>query len=311
MTTALLTHTDCLEHVTPDGHPERVDRLRAALAALEAEEFQHLIRVEASLASDEAINRAHAPGYAEGLKSRIPESGAAPIDADTWLSPGSWNAALRCAGAVVDAIDMVLDDQVGNAFCAVRPPGHHAESNRAMGFCLLNSAGIGALHAIEARGLSRVAIVDFDVHHGNGAQDIFERDGRVLYVSTHEYPLYPGTGAPHETGVGNIVNICLPAGTASAEYREAFEARAIPPVERFKPELLIISAGFDAHFRDPLAQLMLTEEDFAWATQRLCEVAKECCGGRVVSTLEGGYDLQGLARSTAAHVRVLMEHAPR
>ncbi|MEO1505162.1 MAG: histone deacetylase family protein [Pseudomonadota bacterium] len=311
MTTALITHSDCLEHVTPDGHPERVDRLRAVMAALEAEEFQHLVRLEASEATDVAINRAHAPGYAEALKARIPDRGASPIDADTWLSPGSWRSAVRAAGAVMDGVDLVLENKVGNVFCAVRPPGHHAEADRAMGFCLLNSAGIGALHAIESHGLSRVAIVDFDVHHGNGAQDIFERDGRVLYVSTHEWPLYPGTGAAHETGVGNVVNVCLPAFTDGAAYRPIFEAQVMPAVEAFRPELLIISAGFDGHRDDPLAQLMLTEDDFAWATQRLCEAATSLCDGRVVSTLEGGYDLASLARSAAAHVRVLMEQPSR
>ena len=311
MPTALLTHPDCLEHVTPPGHPERVDRLRAVMAALEAEPFQDLIRLEAPKVSMAAAERAHPAAHIAALRDATPDDGWAQIDGDTFLSPGSWSAVERAAGAVVEAVDLVMRGDVGNAFCAVRPPGHHAETTRAMGFCFLNNAAIGALHAIETHGLSKVAIVDFDVHHGNGTQEIYEKDGRVFYASSHEWPLFPGTGAPHETGVGNIVNVCLPALTGTTEFRAAFDGRVIPPLEAFAPELVIISAGFDAHRDDPLAQLMLTEEDLAWATERLCAVAKEHAQGRVVSTLEGGYDLQALARSTARHVQVLMEHAVR
>ncbi len=309
MATALLTHMDCLDHVTPDGHPERVDRLRSVLAALETEAFQDLIRVQAPEVAREAVDRAHAPGYADRILEQLPASGGVALDADTWLSPGSWRAAARAAGAVVEAVDMVLDGEVRNAFCAVRPPGHHAERDRAMGFCLLNGVAIGALHAVEARGLARVAVVDFDVHHGNGTQDIFERDGRLFYASTHQWPLYPGTGAPHETGVGNIVNVCLPALAGSVEFRAAFASGLLSAVERFKPELLMISAGFDAHGDDPLAQLLLNESDFVWATDRLCQLAARDWNGRVVSTLEGGYDLPALARSTAAHVAALMRNS--
>ena len=244
------------------------------------------------------------------IVAMVPESGDAAIDADTHLSPGSLRAARRAAGAQVLAVDMVLSGEVANAFCATRPPGHHAEANRAMGFCLFNNAAIGALHAIEAHGLHRVAIVDFDVHHGNGAQDIFERDGRVMYCSSHEWPLYPGTGAPDETGVGNIVNATLPGLSTGREFREAYERLILPALDRFRPELLYISAGFDAHARDPLATLQLSERDYVWVTNALCDVADRWCGGRVVSTLEGGYDLEGLARSTAAHLKVLMERAP-
>ena len=307
--TALITHPDCLEHVTPDGHPERVDRLRAVLSALEGPEFQDLIRIDAPLAEREALLRAHSADYLDSIEQAVPASGGVAVDADTWLSPGSWNAALRCAGAVVEAVDLALSDQVGAVFCAVRPPGHHAERERAMGFCLLSSAVIGALHAVDACGLSRVAVVDFDVHHGNGTQDVMESDGRIFYGSCHQYPLYPGTGGAHEVGVGNVVNLCLPPMSGSIEVREGFAETLLPALERFRPELLIISAGFDAHAADPLAQLLLDEDDFIWMTEKLCDVAMKHCQGRVVSTLEGGYDLGALGRSTAAHMRVLMSHA--
>jgi acetoin utilization deacetylase AcuC-like enzyme len=309
MTTALISHPDCLEHVTPPGHPERVDRLRAIDQALQDEAFMFLQRVDAPLAEDSAILRAHPKSHLDHIAGLVPETGDVALDADTYVSPLSLRAARRAAGAQVLAVDMVLAGEAANAFCATRPPGHHAEAMRAMGFCLFNNAAIGALHAIEAHGLRRVAIVDFDVHHGNGAQDIFERDGRVMYCSSHEWPLYPGTGAPHETGVGNIVNATLPGLSTGSEFREAYEQTILPALERFRPELLYISAGFDAHARDPLATLQLSERDFVWVTNALCDVADRWCGGRIVSTLEGGYDLEGLARSAAAHVKVLMERA--
>jgi acetoin utilization deacetylase AcuC-like enzyme len=310
MTTALISHADCLDHATPEGHPERADRLRALDQTLQDEAFMFLQRVDAPLAEDAAILRAHPQSHLDRVTALIPQAGDAPIDSDTFVSPGSLRAARRAAGAQVLAVDMVLSGEVSNAFCATRPPGHHAEANRSMGFCLFNNAAIGALHAIEAHGLHRVAIVDFDVHHGNGAQDIFERDGRVMYCSSHEYPLYPGTGAPGERGVGNIVNATLPSMATGREFREVYEAMILPALERFRPELLYISAGFDAHARDPLATLQLSERDFVWVTNALCDVADRHCGGRIVSTLEGGYDLEGLARSAAAHVKVLMERAP-
>jgi acetoin utilization deacetylase AcuC-like enzyme len=310
MSTALISHHDCLDHRTPEGHPERPDRLRAVEAALQEECFAHLIRVEAPLAEDAHLLRAHPQAHLDALEQALPREGRRALDPDTWLSPGSLRAARRGAGAQVAAVEMVLSGEVANAFCATRPPGHHAEAMRAMGFCLYNNAAIGALHAVEAHGLSRVAIVDFDVHHGNGAQDIFERDGRVLYASTHEWPLFPGTGAPEETGVGNIVNACLPSLSDGRAFREAMERQVLPAVDRFRPELLYVSAGFDAHADDPLATLQLSERDFVWATHALCDLAEAHCGGRLVSTLEGGYDLEALARSTAAHVKVLMERAP-
>lgn len=309
MTTAILCHPDCFDHLTPPGHPERVDRLKAVEMALAGADFDHLLRVEAPLATDEQLLRAHPQSHLDALEALLPTSGHAHVDPDTCLSPGTLRAARRAAGANVLAVDMVMGGEVSNAFCAVRPPGHHAERSRAMGFCFYNSAGVGALHALAEHGISRVAIVDFDVHHGNGAQDVFLRDGRVLYASSHEWPLYPGTGRADETGVGNIVNVPLPGGSDGAAFRAAYERTILPALDRFEPELLIISAGFDGHRRDPLATLELTAADFAWVTHALCDVADSRCGGRVVSTLEGGYDLEGLALSTAAHVKVLAERA--
>ena len=311
MATALLTHSDCHEHVTPPGHPERVDRLRAVLAALEAPRFQDLIRIEAPAVDADAVARAHPPAYSKALYDGVPTEGWAQIDGDTFLAPGSMRAAERVAGAAVEAVDLVMRGEVGNVFCAVRPPGHHAETVRAMGFCLWNGVAIGALHALEAHGLSRVAIVDFDVHHGNGTQEIFERDGRVFYGSSHQFPLFPGTGAARETGVGNIVNVPLSAYSGTAAFQEAYEGRILPALDAFAPQLLIMSAGFDAHRDDPLAQLELTEDDFVWVTEKLCAVAGKHCGGKVVSMLEGGYDLDALARSAARHVDTLMAHSVR
>ena len=309
MSTVIISHPDCFEHVNPPGHPECVDRLRAVEAALGIEAFALLPRVEAPLATPAQLLRAHPQSHLDRLAALSPRSGFAGIDADTTMAPGSLNAALRAAGANVLAVDMVLGGEAPNAFCAVRPPGHHAEAMRAMGFCLFGNAAVGALHAVEAHGLTRVAVVDFDVHHGNGTQDIFQNDGRLFYASTHEWPLYPGTGAADETGVGNIVNAPLAGMSDGRAFRAAFERLILPALDRFAPELLIVSAGFDAHARDPLATLQLGEADFAWVTHALCDVADAHCRGRVVSTLEGGYDLEALARSTAAHVRVLVERA--
>jgi len=309
MSTVIISHPDCFEHVNPPGHPECVDRLRAVEAALGIEAFSLVPRIQAPLATVQQLLRAHPQAHIDRLRALSPASGWASVDADTSLSPGSLNAALRAAGANVLAVDMVMGGEAPNAFCAVRPPGHHAEAMRAMGFCLFGNAAIGALHAVEAHGLTRVAVVDFDVHHGNGTQDIFQNDGRLLYASTHEWPLYPGTGAAEETGVGNIVNAPLPGMSGGREFRAAFDTLILPALNRFRPELLIVSAGFDAHARDPLATLQLGEADFVWATNALCDIADAHCRGRLVSTLEGGYDLEALARSTAAHVRVLMERA--
>jgi acetoin utilization deacetylase AcuC-like enzyme len=308
MPTALLSHPDCLLHVNPPGHPERVERLRAIQAALEAEEFVYLVRAEAPLAEDAHLLRAHPPAHLSALASRAPKDGFAPLDADTFLCPGSLAAARRAAGAVVAAVDMVMAGEVRNAFCAVRPPGHHAETATPMGFCLFGNVVVGARHALEAHGLSRVAIVDFDVHHGNGTQDLVWDDARILFASTQQMPLYPGSGAADERGAhGQIVNVPLPPGAGGAAFRAGFLGRVLPAVEAHAPEMILVSAGFDAHARDPLANLELTEADFAWATERLCDLADRHAGGRLVSTLEGGYDLSALAASVVAHVRVLME----
>ena len=308
MTTALVTHSDCLAHVNPPGHPERVERLQAILAALEAEEFAYLVRVEAPLAEDAHLLRAHPASHLAALEARLPGQGFAALDADTFLCPGSLTAARRAAGAVVKAVDMVMAGEVRNAFCAVRPPGHHAETATPMGFCLFGNVVIGARHALETHGLKRVAIVDFDVHHGNGTQDLVWDDARVAFASTHQMPLYPGTGSPDERGARDqIVNVPLPPGASGAVFRAAMLAKVLPAIEAHAPEMILVSAGFDAHARDPLANLNLNEADFAWATARLYELAGRVCGGRIVSTLEGGYDLSALAASVAAHVRVLME----
>jgi acetoin utilization deacetylase AcuC-like enzyme len=314
MTTALITHCDCLEHVNPPGHPEAVDRLRAVMAALEAEEFAYLARVEAPLAGDEALLRVHPAAHIARIEADRPARGFATLDADTFMCPGSVTAARRAAGAIVQAVDMVMAGEVANAFCAVRPPGHHAEPETPMGFCLFGTVAVGAMHALEAHGLKRVAIMDFDVHHGNGTQALLWNEKRVLFASTQQMPLYPGTGSPHEKGAhGQIVNVALDPGAGGAEFREAMRKVVLPAIDAHAPEMVFISAGFDAHARDPLANLNLTEADFAWATRELCTLADRHAGGRVVSTLEGGYDLTALAASVAAHVRVLMErvHVPQ
>ncbi|TXH34506.1 MAG: histone deacetylase family protein [Rhodospirillaceae bacterium] len=306
MTTALVTHPACLEHDTGPGHPERIDRLRVVLAALDRPEFAALQRIEAPLASRAAIARVHGADYVEAVLGAIPDEDYAMLDGDTIVSPGSGQAALRAAGATMAAVDAVAAGQVRNAFCAIRPPGHHAEATRAMGFCLFNNIAIAAAHARATHGWGRVAVVDFDVHHGNGTQHMFEADPSLFFASTHQMPLYPGTGAVQETGCGNICNAPLPPGAGSAEFRAAMSDIVLPTVEAFRPDLLLISAGFDAHRADPLANLAFEAEDFAWATQELMALADRCCQGRVVSTLEGGYDLKALAESAAAHVAALM-----
>ena len=306
MTTLLITHAACLAHETPPGHPERSDRLRAVLQALKGEPFQNLVREEAPRASIEDVSRAHPRAHVEGLLARVPNQGFERIDGDTAMSPGSGEAALRAAGAVMHGVDQVMAGNVQNAFCAVRPPGHHAEPETAMGFCLFNNAAIAALYAREKHGLQKAAIVDFDVHHGNGTQAIFESDPDVLYISTHQSPLYPGTGGAQETGVGNILNLPLGEGTGGEAFRAVFTGEVLPALLTFSPDILFISAGFDAHADDPLAGLNFTEADYAWATQQLMGVASNVCNGRIVSTLEGGYDLEALAHSASAHVRALM-----
>jgi acetoin utilization deacetylase AcuC-like enzyme len=307
MDTLLFTHPACIGHDTGPGHPERPERLKAVLAALEDESFALLQRREAPEATIEQIARAHPEGFVRRLLAAVPSDGLRSIDADTTLSPGSGAAVLRAAGAGCAAVDAVLAGEARNAFCAVRPPGHHAETARAMGFCLFNSVAVAAMHARMAHGLGRVAVIDFDVHHGNGTQDIFWSEPDMLYASTHQSPLYPGTGSEDETGVaGNIVNAPLPPGSNGVAFRRAMERVVLPALDAFAPELVFISAGFDAHARDPLANLELVEADFAWATREIMAVADRHCDGRVVSSLEGGYDLRGLALSAAAHVHALM-----
>jgi acetoin utilization deacetylase AcuC-like enzyme len=306
MTTLLYTHPACLDHDPGDYHPESPARLRAVLEALGTPEFARLERREAPEADIDDIARVHPGRFVERMLAAVPAAGHVGIDADTILSPQSGRAALRAAGAVVAAVDAVVAGEADNAFCAVRPPGHHAEPGRAMGFCLFNNVAIGALRAREAHGLARVAVMDFDVHHGNGTQARFADDPSLFYASTHQSPLYPGTGRASETGVGNIVNVPLAPMAGSQQFRHGFSRAILPALDAFRPEMVLISAGFDAHRRDPLAQLLLDESDYTWVTEQLLEVARRHAGGRVVSTLEGGYDLAALGASAAAHVSVLM-----
>jgi len=304
MATLLLTHPDCLEHEPGRHHPEAPARLAAVLSALEEPQFSGLVRQEAPLGSEDDLARIHGGEFVRSVLCAVPASGHAALDADTILSPGSGMAALRAVGAVTMAVDRVAAGAVINAFCAVRPPGHHAEPARAMGFCLFNSIAVGARRAQAVHGLKRVAIIDFDVHHGT--QAAVADDPSLFYASSHQYPLYPGTGAAHETGAGNVVNLPLPAGTAGAAFRRAWEAGILPALDAFAPDLVLVSAGFDAHRADPLAGLELEEADFSWVTARLVEAARRHCNGKLVSVLEGGYDLRALSGSAAAHVAALM-----
>ena len=307
MTTLLITHPASLNHLTPAGHPERPDRLRAVAQALDADSFRDLKRVEAPTVPLETVTLCHPMDYVEAIREATPKEGLRQIDADTSMSPGSFEAALRAVGGVVHAVNEVVGKKSDNAFVAMRPPGHHAETARPMGFCLFNTAAIAARYAQDHHGLDRVAVVDFDVHHGNGSQEIFWSDPKVMYSSTHEMPLYPGTGGTSERGDHDtIVNAPLRAGDGGDRFRAAFENVILPLLEKFSPELIVISAGFDAHWRDPLANLQLVEDDFAWVTRKLMELADKTAQGRIVSTLEGGYDLEGLSKSAAAHVTALM-----
>jgi acetoin utilization deacetylase AcuC-like enzyme len=309
MSTVLITHPACLQHEPGEHHPESPQRLRAVLAALEGEEFAGLAWQEAPAASMEELTRVHPESYVEAiLRIRPAADELAQIDGDTFMSSGSAEAALRAAGAVVAGVDAVATGQASNAFAAVRPPGHHATPTVPGGFCLFSNVAIAARHAQARHGIGRVAILDFDVHHGQGTQATVEVDPSLFYGSTHQSPFYPGTGSPRERGIdNNVINVPLIANSGSAEFRAAWGDRILPQLDRFAPDMVIVSAGFDAHLRDPLAQLRLTTEDFAWITAELLAIARIHARGRIVSALEGGYDLDALADSAAAHVRVLMQ----
>lgn len=308
MTTRFYFHPVCIEHEPSPGHPESPDRLRTIAEVLAAPEFGGLDRQTPPEATREHLVLMHPEAQVDRVFGLVPEAGYARVDADTVMSPKSGEAALRAVGALVDAVDAVMTGAADNAFCAMRPPGHHAEPSQAMGFCLFNSVAIGAAHARHAHGAERVAVMDFDVHHGNGTQAMFWNEPDLFYASTHQWPLYPGTGDRKETGAhGNIVNAPLWPGADSEDFRAAMRETVLPAMRDFGPDLILISAGFDAHRSDPLAQLSLETEDFAWATDELRRLADSFCGGRLVSTLEGGYDLTALGESAAAHVRVLMD----
>ncbi len=307
MSTLLISHPACLNHLTPMGHPERPDRLRAVESALEAEKFQMLAREEAPLAALETVALCHPMDYVTAIREATPKEGMVRLDADTSMSPGSFEAALRAVGGAILAVDEVLAKKAGNAFVATRPPGHHAETARPMGFCFFDNSAIAARYAQKQHGIARAAIVDFDVHHGNGSQEIFWSDKTVMYCSTHQMPLFPGTGAVGESGdYTTVVNAPLRPGDGPDQFRAAMESRILPRLDEFQPELIVISAGFDAHMDDPLANINLAEADFAWATQKIMEIADRHAGGRIVSLLEGGYDLDALGNSVAAHVTALM-----
>jgi acetoin utilization deacetylase AcuC-like enzyme len=307
MTTLLLTHRASLDHLTPPGHPERPDRIRAVDQVLSESRFDKLVRQEAPEGTLELARLCHDEHYIEELRRIAPDKGLIYLDGDTSMSPGTWEAAMRSVGGAVAATDAVISGAADNAFLAMRPPGHHAETNKPMGFCFFDHAAIAARHAQRKYGIARAAVVDFDVHHGNGTQDIFWADPTMMYCSTHQMPLFPGTGATGERGEHDtIVNAPLAPGDGGAKFRSAFENAILPQLQKFAPELIVISAGFDAHRRDPLANINLDAEDFGWVTRKLMDVAHSSAGGRVVSVLEGGYDLQGLKESVAAHVTALM-----
>lgn len=306
MTTMLITHMDCLWHDTGPSHPERPDRLRAVRHALGEDDFPDLVRADAPLASNAQIALAHPADHVDAMFEAFPGEGRHMLDGDTVVSPGSTDAARRAAGAVIAAVDAVFEGRADNAFCAIRPPGHHAEPRQPMGFCLFNNAAVGAQHARAAFGVRRVAVIDFDVHHGNGTEALFKNDPDLFYGSTHQWPLYPGTGERAERGIANnICNAPLPPNAGSDEFRLAMTETVLPALVAFQPELLVISAGFDAHENDPLAHLNFTDDDYGWITQELMKIADDCCQGRVVSVLEGGYDLDALQSASVAHVRGL------
>lgn len=305
MVTALFTHPDCDLHLEPPGHPEQSARLREVKRALADIK---LLRLDAPIGAEADIVRCHPLRYIDRVRAAIPKLGWAHVDGDTYLAPESFQAALRGVGGVCAAVDLVLSGGATNAFVAARPPGHHAETETAMGFCLFGNVAIAAKHALDHHGLARVAIIDFDVHHGNGTQDLLWDEPRIKFASSHQMPLYPGSGAAHETGAhGQIINLPLRPGSDGKAMRAGYDAHIFPQIDSFAPELILVSAGFDAHRDDPLANLGWVEDDFVWLTRRICDLAEKHCAGRVVSSLEGGYDLAALAASVAAHVTVLKE----
>lgn len=306
MTTIYYSHPISTEHTTPPGHPERADRVRVVNEILRKPSFYDLQKDEAPQADIASFELAHPKAFIKSIQDKIPETGIVQIDNDTLASPKSFEAVKHAVGAALAGVDDVFGKKADNVFAGMRPPGHHAEKSTAMGFCFVNSIAIAARYAQEKYGAERIAIVDFDVHHGNGTQDIFYDDDSVLFCSTHQMPLFPGSGAINEEGVGNIFNAPLSEGADGSDFKEAFKSRILPAVDNFAPDLLLISAGFDAHYRDPLAGLNLTANDFDWVTGALMELAGKHCENRLVSLLEGGYDLEGLAESVEAHVNRLM-----
>ncbi|WAK00801.1 histone deacetylase family protein [Methylobacter sp. YRD-M1] len=308
MKTLYYSHADFLLHDTGIGHPESADRLRSIDKVLDAPEFSDLIKASPPLGTKQQIRLIHTQAHIDTVFNAVPQHGLHYLDSDTVLSPGSGKAALRAVGAVCDAVDKILAGEADNAFCAVRPPGHHAEAERAMGFCLFNNIAIAAEYARTHYQLKRIAIVDFDVHHGNGTQAAFYEQPAVLYASSHEIPHYPGTGYPNETGVGNIINVPLAAGESGSEFRQKYNKIILPALRTFNPELLLVSAGFDAHKDDPLASIRLVEDDYQWITQELMGITGIYCGGRMISILEGGYNLKALAASVAVHVKTLLAY---
>jgi acetoin utilization deacetylase AcuC-like enzyme len=303
MTLAVYTHPDCLEHHEGPGHPESPARLHVILDALKTCDFADKLEIiDAPSAEDDLLLLAHSQGHLDHIRESLPVSGYAHLDADTAMSPDSFRAARRAAGAGCAAIEAIIAGKYKTAFCAVRPPGHHATRNRAMGFCLFNNIAIAALFALQRHNVSGIAIVDFDVHHGNGTQDIIEPEKRILYISTHQSPFYPGTGYSQENRPNHILNLPLPQGTDGKAYRKVFVESVMPALEQFAPELLLVSAGFDAHRDDPLAGLQLTEDDYRWIGQQLITIANTYCGGKVISFLEGGYNLDVLGSSVMAYL---------
>lgn len=310
MSTLIISHKDCLSHIEPTGHPEQVMRLLEVVKRLKFEEFKNLIWKEAPIATNEQILLGHSKKYVEFIENIQKSNHITHLDADTYFGKGSLNAAKRGVGANISAVNAVMSGEFNNAFSAIRPPGHHAETEKAMGFCIFNNVAIAAKYAIENHKLKRVAVVDFDVHHGNGTQEILWDDPNVLFVSTHQMPLWPGSGTHEEHGNHqNILNIPIQANTDGPAFRQKFDEIILPRLDSYKPEILIISAGFDAHYKDPLANIELMTEDYEWITHRLCDIADEHADGRLISSLEGGYNLAALAESVAVHVKVLMERS--